>query len=91
MNFYGNGKKFEQQQSLEKTLWHICGSSKKKSFAKREKEIQSQSYSVCCSDYIEHLVNQQMNIRNTLPADMFGVREFWLETRVIIKISTHPC
>ena len=27
----------------------------------------------------------------TLPVLMFGVGHFWLETRVIIKISTHPC
>ena len=27
----------------------------------------------------------------TLPADMFGVSEFWLQTRVIIKILAHPC
>ena len=28
---------------------------------------------------------------HTLPAETFGGSEFWLETRVIIKISTHPC
>ena len=27
----------------------------------------------------------------TLPAEMFGGSDFWLETRVIIKMSTHPC
>ena len=27
----------------------------------------------------------------TLPAEMFGGSDFWLEIRVIIKISTHPC
>ena len=26
----------------------------------------------------------------TLAAEMFGVGDFWLETRIIIKISTHP-
>ena len=26
----------------------------------------------------------------TLGAEMFGLSDFWLETRVIIKISTHP-
>ena len=25
-----------------------------------------------------------------LCTEMFGVADFWLETRVIIKISTHP-
>ena len=28
---------------------------------------------------------------STLPADMFDVSEYWLETSLIIKISTHPC
>ena len=28
---------------------------------------------------------------NTLPAKMFGGTDFWLETRVIIKILTHSC
>jgi hypothetical protein len=64
-----NGKRFQQQQSLDKILWHICGSSKKKSFAKREKEIQSQSYSVRCPNYVEHLVNQKMNIENKIKQD----------------------
>jgi hypothetical protein len=27
---------------------------------------------------------------HTPGAEMFGVGDFWLETRVIIKISTHP-
>ena len=27
---------------------------------------------------------------STLGAEMFGVGDFWLETRLIIKISTHP-
>ena len=27
---------------------------------------------------------------NTLGAEMFWVGDFWLETRVIIKSSTHP-
>ena len=30
-------------------------------------------------------------IRYTLGPKMFGVGDFWLKTRVIIKISTHPC
>ena len=33
----------------------------------------------------------QRCLRFTLPVKMFGVTDFWLETRVIIKISTHPC
>jgi hypothetical protein len=28
---------------------------------------------------------------STPMAEMFGGSDFWLETRVIIKISTHPC
>ena len=24
-------------------------------------------------------------------AEMFGLGDFWLETRVIIKMLTHPC
>ena len=39
-----------------------------------------QSLYVSCKDVIV-----------TLGVEMFGLNDFWLETRVIIKISTHPC
>ena len=29
--------------------------------------------------------------QSTLGAEMFGLSDFWLETRVIIKILTNPC
>ena len=32
-----------------------------------------------------------LNYFVSLPAEMFGGSDFWLETRVIIKILTHPC
>ena len=31
------------------------------------------------------------SLEGTLPAEMFGVSVYWQETRLIIKISTHPC
>ena len=38
---------------------------------------------------IYNWVSSIFRYSNTLGAEMFGGRDFWLETRVIIKISTH--
>ena len=35
--------------------------------------------------------NSILNVASTLGTEMSGVDDFWLETRVIIRISTHPC
>ena len=46
---------------------------------------------------IHSLLNPFHNDRGTVNdqihsgQEMFGVGDFWLETRVIIKILTHPC
>jgi hypothetical protein len=36
------------------------------------------------------LAGQLAHTYTALGAKMFGLSDFWLETRVIIKISTHP-
>ena len=39
--------------------------------------------------YIPSIIYTQMNEFCTLGVEMFGLGDFWLETKVIIKILTH--
>ena len=39
---------------------------------------------------VERGIVDGKNVVNYTGADMFGLGDFYLETRVIIKISTHP-
>ena len=36
------------------------------------------------------LIALETLVRNTLAAEMFGVVDFWLKTRIIVTISSHP-